>query len=58
MQTLANNEDPDEMSYNIAFHQVWYLIVLIPDLCLPLYFILFAKKNDLKRKKYNLIWKV
>ena len=40
---LANNEDPDEMLHYAAFH---------PGLpCL-------LSQNDLKRKKYNFIWKL
>ena len=42
MLTLENSEDPDEMQHDAAFHQDLH--------CL-------SRKIDLKRMKYNFIWK-
>ena len=42
MDTLANSEDPDEMTHNVAFHQ-------------GLIHCLILTKNDLQKKKSNLV---
>ena len=40
---MANSEDPDEMPQNVAFHQGLHSV---------------QDKNDIQRKKHNIIWKL
>ena len=41
MRTLANSENPDEMSHNVTFHLGLHCLL--------------NKKKDLQRKKYNIL---